>query len=55
VGAVVDLERVGEAVALERVVEFNGVYAEAVLVAYVNGNVVVAAQVADVLVDEVER
>ena len=54
VGAVVDLEGVGETIFVEDIVELAGVEAKVVLVAYVHGDGVILAQVGDVLIDEGE-
>ena len=55
VRAGVDLERVRDLVAIERVVQLAGVGAEAILVADIDRDGAIAPQVADPLVDEGER
>jgi hypothetical protein len=54
-GAVIDLEGVGDAVTVEDVVQLTRVDPQAVLVAHIHGDGAVLAQIADVLVDEGER
>src|ERR1035438_1477847 len=54
-GAVIDLEGVGDAVTVEDVVQLARVDPQAVLVAHIHGDGAVLAQIADVLVDEGER
>src|SRR5664280_286643 len=49
VGAVIDLEAVGDAVARENVVKLAGVDAQAVLVANIHGDGAILAQIADCL------
>jgi hypothetical protein len=49
-----DLEGVGDAVAIENVVELAGVDAQAILITNVNGDCLVLAQIANVLIDECE-
>src|SRR6188508_186389 len=51
----IDLETMGDPVGVEYLVEPRGVAAQAILVADVDGNRAITPQLADVLVDEVQR
>src|SRR2546421_10250816 len=53
--AVVDFERVGDAVFPERVVQPLRVGLESVLIADVDRDRAIASQIADILIDEIER
>ena len=55
VRAVIELKGVRDAVLVEHFVQLDGIHAQSILIAYINGDGMVLAQISDVLIDERER
>src|ERR1017187_4625781 len=55
VRAVIELKSVRDAVLVEHFVQLDGIHAQSILIAYINGDGMILAQISDVLIYERER